>query len=405
MKKLLGALLCVAATSPVFAAVNSVQGSNKLEFADLTPASVTTNYSFSVANQNSINYSVALDNLPFTSGTPMFIVTFPEGGDKLLELKQEKGEQTGTLDLGRQLTPGSTYTIDILVPVNKELYNDDLISQGRLKLAQALLKVEGYKMSLGTPENVGQRTADVPYTIEYVGGSEPEGYTFDTWVSWTGNDSAHVEGKTGRISLTGLNPGATYQLYQKYNIKNSEGQEDNSLRFTNDTHTATLTTLQDDTYKFDWKVTPSYDATTQTLTMAYEFVRVGEDTKMPEDATFVCNLGTNYEGAVCPDNDKDKTTQTGAYVYTNVPNNAELTFWPHTPIVSFGGSNYTTTVNGEPAGGTFVVKTADVQSGVAAVAVENGEAVYYNMQGVRVMNPEKGMYIVVKNGKAQKVAL
>lgn len=54
------------------------------------------------------------------------------------------------------------------------MYNDDLISQGRLKLAQALLKVEGYKMSLGTPENVGQRTADVPYTIEYVGGSDPK---------------------------------------------------------------------------------------------------------------------------------------------------------------------------------------------------------------------------------------
>lgn len=43
-------------------------------------------------------------------------------------------------------------------------------------------------------------------------------------------------------------------------------------------------------------------------------------------------------------------------------------------------------------------------SGVANIAVENnGEAVYYNLQGVRVENPVKGLYIVVKDGKSQKV--
>ncbi len=43
-------------------------------------------------------------------------------------------------------------------------------------------------------------------------------------------------------------------------------------------------------------------------------------------------------------------------------------------------------------------------SGVANIAVENnGEAVYYNLQGVRVENPVKGLYIVVKGGKSQKV--
>lgn len=45
-------------------------------------------------------------------------------------------------------------------------------------------------------------------------------------------------------------------------------------------------------------------------------------------------------------------------------------------------------------------------SGVADIAVENnGEAVYYNLQGVRVENPVKGLYIVVKGGKSQKVML
>lgn len=49
-------------------------------------------------------------------------------------------------------------------------------------------------------------------------------------------------------------------------------------------------------------------------------------------------------------------------------------------------------------------KKAD-QSGIADVVVEeNASAVYYNLQGVRVENPTKGLYIVVKGGKSQKVA-
>lgn len=43
------------------------------------------------------------------------------------------------------------------------------------------------------------------------------------------------------------------------------------------------------------------------------------------------------------------------------------------------------------------------QGGVQGVSVDNGEAVYYNMQGVRVNAPESGLYIVVKDGKAVKV--
>jgi len=44
-------------------------------------------------------------------------------------------------------------------------------------------------------------------------------------------------------------------------------------------------------------------------------------------------------------------------------------------------------------------------SGVADIAVDNagGEAVYYNLQGVRVDNPGSGVYVKVANGKAEKV--
>lgn len=43
------------------------------------------------------------------------------------------------------------------------------------------------------------------------------------------------------------------------------------------------------------------------------------------------------------------------------------------------------------------------EAGVTGVAVDNAPAAYYNLQGVRVANPEKGIYIVVKNGKSSKV--
>ena len=44
-------------------------------------------------------------------------------------------------------------------------------------------------------------------------------------------------------------------------------------------------------------------------------------------------------------------------------------------------------------------------AGVADIAVDNadGEAVYYNLQGVRVDNPDRGVYVKVANGKAEKV--
>ncbi len=40
---------------------------------------------------------------------------------------------------------------------------------------------------------------------------------------------------------------------------------------------------------------------------------------------------------------------------------------------------------------------------VASIAAANGEAVYFNLQGVRVANPENGLFIRVQNGKAVKV--
>lgn len=43
--------------------------------------------------------------------------------------------------------------------------------------------------------------------------------------------------------------------------------------------------------------------------------------------------------------------------------------------------------------------------GVAGVEIEEGDAEYYSIDGVRVANPEKGLYIKKSNGKISKVVL
>ena len=42
-------------------------------------------------------------------------------------------------------------------------------------------------------------------------------------------------------------------------------------------------------------------------------------------------------------------------------------------------------------------------TGIAGIEAEDGEAVYFNLQGVRVQNPENGIFIRVQNGKATKI--
>ncbi|MBD5290412.1 MAG: hypothetical protein HDS26_06990 [Bacteroides sp.] len=45
------------------------------------------------------------------------------------------------------------------------------------------------------------------------------------------------------------------------------------------------------------------------------------------------------------------------------------------------------------------------ENSVNTIAAENAAALYFNLQGVRVANPENGLYIVVKDGKASKVVV
>ena len=68
-----------------------------------------------------------------------------------------------------------------------------------------------------------------------------------------------------------------------------------------------------------------------------------------------------------------------------------------TKFVLAGTSDYKL----EPSDGNLVVGQS---TGVDGIDAESGDAaVYYNMQGVRVSDPENGLYIMVKDGKSSKV--
>lgn len=64
-------------------------------------------------------------------------------------------------------------------------------------------------------------------------------------------------------------------------------------------------------------------------------------------------------------------------------------------------------VDSDPVDYDYAVTPADdtnIPNGIEEViAAEDGEAVYYNLQGVRVANPKNGIYVKVVNGKAVKV--
>ncbi len=62
----------------------------------------------------------------------------------------------------------------------------------------------------------------------------------------------------------------------------------------------------------------------------------------------------------------------------------------------------------DATGGKSETQTAKVNvpstpTGIAGIEAENGEAVYFNLQGVRIQNPEKGIFIRVQNGSATKI--
>lgn len=74
-----------------------------------------------------------------------------------------------------------------------------------------------------------------------------------------------------------------------------------------------------------------------------------------------------------------------------------------TPSSATNSLNVTKNATGNnPTVKTITVYYTDA-AGVDGIAAEEGEAIYFNLQGVRVANPDRGIFVKVQNGKAVKV--
>ncbi|MDE6258240.1 MAG: hypothetical protein K2M53_07675 [Muribaculaceae bacterium] len=85
-----------------------------------------------------------------------------------------------------------------------------------------------------------------------------------------------------------------------------------------------------------------------------------------------------------------------------------------TPVVVEGNSDTLMTIADSTEGALYVVEfnvttnemkvSLDPKSGVESINVAGDAAVYFNLQGMKVENPENGIFVKVSNGKAVKVA-
>ncbi len=64
----------------------------------------------------------------------------------------------------------------------------------------------------------------------------------------------------------------------------------------------------------------------------------------------------------------------------------------------------TITFTWTPGAGEIEAKFTSAVDGIASIEAEAAEAVYYNLQGIRVAEPQSGIYVKVQAGKATKVA-
>lgn len=93
--------------------------------------------------------------------------------------------------------------------------------------------------------------------------------------------------------------------------------------------------------------------------------------------------------------------------FTGVSDGMELSFRNNYSLASVPAGTYDVTIVVtiyQNAPSLYVVNYVQSSSSVDGIAVENEAVSYYNLQGVRVANPEKGMYIRVEGNRATKIA-
>ncbi|MDE5887096.1 MAG: leucine-rich repeat protein [Muribaculaceae bacterium] len=265
-------------------------------------------------------------------------------------------------------------------------------------------------------ENEDPEPAPVVETDYYLVGALPgwepaEGYKFTKGEN--GEYTFEIETLTGDFKITdgdkatwyGANKDEAIELDKAYTCNTDNGENFSfsepvlNAKFTFDPETNTLTitgTLQEIDHEYvytlcgaltddgkweEYPMTLGDDGRwTLTLEKGLAVFQVREYDNAV-DATQVSRyIKSNTEGKVDQNGTYSATSKGGKDWISTLDENCTYTFNPEKMILTIFGT-----------------------TGVSSIEAENGEAIYFNLQGQRIACPEKGVYIRVINGKADKI--
>ena len=290
-----------------------------------------------------------------------------------------------------------------------------------------------------TPKTDVLITYEVPEDLSTIKATLPDGETFgqeapkDFYLvgemnDWTTDDPAYkmstTDGKTYTYEATSGISGEWKICDGTWNLSYGQGESSNS---------PALNTLYNLGVGNAGNLKSAF---TQKVTITFNYVEGGQSTLLVEqvDAETPVDYSTWYvnvigtfnewkDNGVNPNEEgisehEDLAIGTGEFkikvwnptdgdVYFSTGSELALNQW-----IKINGNAYANmTIAGAEADNLynvkFNVKTHEIYvtfaTGIETIDAEAADAVYYNLQGVRVDNPVKGLYIRVANGKSQKV--
>lgn len=145
--------------------------------------------------------------------------------------------------------------------------------------------------------------------------------------------------------------------------------------------------VEDEDFGETWAVTVNVDEGSEEATLTFE-LPYGYDSVYVQDYSFGFD----------PLRYRVSTEELVAAGLKKCENNS-VTLTPGIHMLQFSYANGNEALEPSPLKVTVEANT----TGVETVNVADGKAEYYTLQGVKVVNPDKGIYIKVANGKAAKV--
>lgn len=220
------------------------------------------------------------------------------------------------------------------------------------------------------------------YTIMQPGGE-------NNWVDLIKGDSSHLSLDNNYVNVTftlTLDEGAPFSLYYIGEVNGD-----------------------------DWYISPGNDQTMQSGTVSGNSIELATASDGALVYIYVPSTDKNKEiyytltkKLIQDDGTATNAEETSELIPANLQTEGESTFFTVGVQKGYNGEiKVYTTDSSEDAVATFSysVSPTATPTVVEVIETEEGKAEYYSLQGVKVTNPEKGIFIKVLNGKASKVIL